>query len=51
MGTVGKTGQTRLENHIFCAYKGDEYELTDPLPYHERGWSSEVLSHVFRDCH
>ena len=43
LGTVdGDTG-TRLENHIFCAYKGDYHELTDRLPHHARGWSSEEV--------
>lgn len=43
LGTVDGPSGTRLENHIFCAYKGDEYDLTDPLPHHREGWSSEEI--------
>jgi cytidylate kinase len=43
LGSVdGPTG-TRLENHIFCAYKGDYYDLSDPLPHHRTGWSSKRI--------
>ena len=44
LGSVdGPTG-THLANHIFCAYKGDEYDLTDALPHHVRGWSSPEVT-------
>lgn len=46
LGTVdGPTG-TRLENHIFCEYKGDYYDLTDPLPHYRTGWSSERIEQM-----
>ncbi len=46
LGTVdGPTG-TRLENHIFCAYKGDYHQLTDALPHHREGWSSEEIEQM-----
>lgn len=46
LGTIdGPTG-TRLENHIFCDYKGDYYDLTDPLPHHRKGWSSERIEQM-----
>ncbi|WP_323779774.1 GFA family protein [Thalassovita sp.] len=43
LGTVdGPTG-TRVENHIFCAYKGDYQDQTDAVPHYREGWSSEEI--------
>lgn len=44
LGTVDGPSGTRLANHIFCAYKGDEYELTDALPHFAQGWSGPEVS-------
>jgi len=43
LGSVDGATGTRLENHIFCAYKGDYYDLTDTLVHHRTGWSSEEI--------
>lgn len=46
LGSVDGASGTRLANHIFCAYKGDEYDLTDPVPHHARGWSNPECEHM-----
>lgn len=43
LGTVDGSSGTRLENHIFCAYKGDEYDLADAVPHYSEGWSSKEI--------
>ncbi len=43
LGTVDGATGTRVENHIFCAYKGDYENLTDAVPHYREGWSSEEI--------
>ena len=37
MGTIEDTHQMEIDSHIFCAEKGDYYQLTDDTPCYDYG--------------
>ncbi len=43
LGAIDGATGTRVANHIFWADKGDYEDITDRLPHHAQGWSSEDL--------